>query len=124
MEFVYLLLTGMVFFLVCPVVILPKVLFFVLLSHSLSNTFSYPLVNDSQTLETVVLSVFICVFWFAKIQVATGTGSMLWLDLHCDGHGKCSGLEYFNFIDTLWFRLLCGLASAFVFIYKCVSFHR
>lgn len=27
-------------FLLCPVVILPKVLFFVLLSHSLSNTFS------------------------------------------------------------------------------------
>lgn len=48
---------------------------------------------------------------------------MLWLDLHYDGHGKCSGLEYFNFIDVVWFGLLCGLAPAFVFVYKCASFH-
>lgn len=123
-EFVSLLPTGTFFFLPCPVVILPKVLFFVLLSHSHSNTFSQPLVNDSQKLETVVLCVFVfLIAWFAKTQVATGTGCMLWPDLHCDGRGKCSGLKYFNFIDTLWFRLLCGLAPAFVFIYKCVSFH-
>lgn len=61
--------------------------------------------------------------WFVKTRVATGTGNMLWLDLLCDGHGKCSGLEYFNFLGILWLRLLCGLAPAFVFICKCASFH-
>lgn len=60
------------FFLLGPVGILPKVLFFVLLSHSLSNTFSWPLVSNSQKLETVVLSVFICVF---DCMVCKNTGT-------------------------------------------------
>lgn len=62
----------LVFFLLCLVGVLPKVLFFVRLSHSLSNTFSQLLVNDSQKLETVVLSGFICVF---NCMVCKNTGS-------------------------------------------------
>lgn len=75
---------------------------FVRLSNSLSNTFSELLVSDSQKLETVFLSVAVCVFvWFGKTVVATSAASMLPLDLHCVGDAKGSKLVYFNFIEIL-----------------------
>lgn len=126
MEFVSLLPMGTVFFFSAPLGCCQKSSFLfcfhiLLATHSLSHL--QVIARNWKLYSCLFLFVYL-IAWFLKTQVATGTGNMLWLDLHCGGHGKCSGLEYFNFIGILWLRLLCGLAPAFVFSYWCASFHR